>query len=265
MHSHLDLYPNAMRLVKEVSRRNHFTLVVTTSPRAWLATSRAFAGYSNIKIGLGLHPEIVEKKVSERELLISLVEKAEFIGEIGLDGSSRFRPSLDLQSSILSDVLSECERLGGRIMSLHSRGAASRVLKLLKSHPRAGYPILHWFSGTANELTRAVDMGCWFSVGPAMLANERGREMLATVPRNRLLPETDGPFATEGGRPLMPWEVGKVVDELAAVWNVSAGEVTDQIKQNLSDLLSMAGLRNIRDQSNRTLGLVDHDAHFAGS
>ena len=89
-HSHLDLYPNALSLLPRVARQNVFTLVVSTSPRAWLATSKVFAGYPNIKVALGLHPEIAVSKASEQDLLVSLVGQAEFIGEIGLDGSPRF-------------------------------------------------------------------------------------------------------------------------------------------------------------------------------
>lgn len=61
-HCHLDLYPDALKLLPIVSARNLFTLVVTTSPKAWLATSNVFAGYENIKVALGLHPEIAEQK-----------------------------------------------------------------------------------------------------------------------------------------------------------------------------------------------------------
>ena len=63
-HCHLDLYPDALKLLPETARRNEFTLVVTTSPRAWLATSRVFAGYDNIKVALGMHPEIIQTSLS---------------------------------------------------------------------------------------------------------------------------------------------------------------------------------------------------------
>ena len=82
-HCHLDLYPDARKLLTKVADRNHFTLVVTTSPRAWQATSRVFAGHENIKVALGMHPEIVEEKVAERAMLISCIAKADFIGEVG--------------------------------------------------------------------------------------------------------------------------------------------------------------------------------------
>lgn len=235
-HCHLDLYPDALKLLPEVARRNEFTLVVTTSPKAWQATSKVFSGYPNIKVGLGLHPEVAERKASELELLIELVSRAPYVGEIGLDASPRFRDTLELQQKIFRNVVAECQRIGGRIMSIHSRGAATRVLDVLEENPAAGTAVLHWFSGTRKELLRAIALGCWFSVGPAMLTGKKGLNLLAEMPADRILPETDGPFATRRGVPLMPWEAIEVESELAALWNKPVEAVRHDLLANLNRL-----------------------------
>ena len=237
-HCHLDLYPNAMKLLPEVTARNQFTLVVTTSPRAWLATSRVFAGYKSINVALGMHPEVVEKKANERALLISSISKARFIGEVGLDGSVTHRNSIVLQESILRDVLSECDKVGGRILSIHSRNAASRVLDLLDQHCHASLPVLHWFSGSIQEARRAVAMGCWFSVGPAMLRSAKSRAILDELPIDRVLPETDGPFARDRAVPFMPWDAMTIVDAVASTWNMTEEGARDKLKRNLEIMLS---------------------------
>jgi Tat protein secretion system quality control protein TatD with DNase activity len=95
-----------------------------------------------------------------------------------------------------------CGSVGGRIMTIHSRRAAGPVLDALASRADAGVPVLHWFSGSRRELQRAIDQGCWFSVGPAMFNGERGRGLAAMMPRDRILTESDGPFAQIEGRPL---------------------------------------------------------------
>ncbi|MFY9327812.1 MAG: Qat anti-phage system TatD family nuclease QatD [Georgfuchsia sp.] len=240
-HNHLDLYPDAMKLLPQVARRNVFTLVVTTSPRAWLATSKMFAGHPQIKVALGLHPEVAVAKVAEKDLLVSLVDQAEFIGEIGLDGSPRFKASLLLQRQILDAVLAECGRVGGRVMSLHSRGAVDQVLDALAAHPKAGIPVLHWFSGTKKQLDRAVEQDAWFSVGPSMLANVKGRELAALMPPARILPETDGPFACQtDGTPWFPWDTDRVMQRLSELWAKSLDEVQDQFVANLQTITSTA-------------------------
>lgn len=240
-HCHLDLYPDALKLLPKVSERNLFTLVVTTSPRAWQATSRVFAGYENIQVALGMHPEIVGKKVSERELLVSSIAQARFIGEVGLDGSAHQQDTTALQESILKDVLSECDRVGGRILSIHSRNATSRVLNLLEKHCHLSIPVMHWFSSTVLEARHAVAMGCWFSVGPAMLRGAKGLAILHELPPDRVLPETDGPFTTNFSSPLMPWEAMNIAEVLASTWGTTQEEVFSQVKQNLTTLLSASG------------------------
>lgn len=238
LHSHLDLYPDALEMLDEVNRRNTFTLVVTTSPRAWIGTTKMFRNYPNIHVALGLHPEIAERKAAEQSLLLSLVDKASYIGEIGLDGSPRFRHSLPLQESIFASVVAQCQTSGGKVMSIHSRGAAGRVLDVLECYPGAGKPILHWFSGTTSELQRAIALGCWFSVGPVMLESAKGRNLLQLMPIERVLPETDGPFAQIDGSPLLPWDAVSIDTHVATSWRMTPSEVRVQWTANLGNLIA---------------------------
>ena len=64
-HCHLDLYPNAREVYKEACLRNTFTWLVTTSPKAFEATSRVLGASSNVLITPGLHPEIAQQKSGE--------------------------------------------------------------------------------------------------------------------------------------------------------------------------------------------------------
>lgn len=236
-HCHLDLYSDALKLLPEVAKRNEFTLVVTTSPRAYLATSRVFAGVPTVHVGLGLHPEVAEAKQAEVPMLVDLVASARFVGEIGLDGSTRFKQSLPLQERIFTSVIEECQRQGGRVMSMHSRGAESRLLDILEAYPGAGTPVLHWFSGARRDLRRAIALGCWFSVGPAMLTGAKGQSLLAEMPLDRVLPETDGPFAQRRGAPLMPWEASDIAAYLGPLTGMPTGQVLDCFRANLARLL----------------------------
>ena len=236
-HCHLDLYPNALDLLPEVEQRNWFTFAVTTSPRAFLATSRVFEGLGNVHVGLGLHPEVARSKSGELDQLIALIRQAPLVGEIGLDGSQRFRDSLPIQRRIFKAVLAECRAQGGRVMSIHSRGAEVEVLEALAHQLGAGTPILHWFSGSQRDLQTAIKLGAWFSVGPAMLRGARGRQLAASMPYNRVLPETDGPFTQDGGAPLMPWQAWDVCDGLAEAWGLPVQEVQMQMHQNRRTLL----------------------------
>ena len=48
LHCHLDLYPNALELAHKVNKQCEFTLLVTTSPKAWLETSKKMKYFSII-------------------------------------------------------------------------------------------------------------------------------------------------------------------------------------------------------------------------
>ncbi|CAE6796941.1 D-aminoacyl-tRNA deacylase [Paraburkholderia nemoris] len=231
-HCHLDLYPDALAVAAEANRRNEFTLAVTTSPRAWMATSRVFSKFERVAVGLGLHPEVALQKANEIDTLLANVARATWIGEIGIDGSPRFRSTLALQIDIFERAIGACAAAGGRPISIHSRGAAREVLRILEAHPTSGTPILHWFSGSLGELRDAVALGCWFSVGPKMLSAASGQALANEMPPERVLPETDGPFAQMRGHALLPWEAADVSHTLAKIWRIPVAAAADRLSGN---------------------------------
>lgn len=124
------------------------------------------------------------------------------------------------------------------MLSIHSRKAATAVLDHLEITPAAGKPILHWFSGSAKELARAVEFGCWFSVGPAMLNSKKGLNLVSLMPRDRVLTETDGPFARIEGRAAYPWDVSIAIERLSEIWSISKAETEHSLRENLHCLVS---------------------------
>ncbi len=238
LHSHLDLYENALSLVPQVSKRNLFTLVVTTSPRAWKATSKVFRNYENLKVALGLHPAIAVEKIKELDLLLNNILSTPYIGEIGIDATTPHQYSLGLQEEIFKQTIAESAKHGGRIISIHSKGAASKVLKILERYPTAGKPILHWFSGSMKELDWANSLGCWYSVGPAMLKSKKGSKIFQKLPLDKILPETDGPFVMKGNRPYMPWESMEILEVLESFTGMTNERLRLLMKQNLDRLLT---------------------------
>ena len=236
LHSHLDLYPNALDILARVNKENRFTLAVTTSPRAWVATSQVFKGHENIKVALGLHPEVADQKFNELDLLLSSIHKANFIGEVGIDGSARYSKTFEKQELIFDSTIRECEKAGGRIISIHSRGAASKILSIIRKYPNCGTPILHWFSGSIAELKEAVEMRCYFSVNSLMLKRKKGKDLASRIPSELVLPESDGPFATLNGKPIMPWEAMDVCSDLSKIWDIPTSYSKRQMMSNLKRL-----------------------------
>lgn len=236
-HCHLDLYPNPSEIISRAVNEKMYVLAVTTTPRAIDGTLALIGEAPRIRVALGLHPELIAERYKEVSLVCDFIPRFKYIGEIGLDGTPAHKSSLTLQIKVFDQILDSCEKNGGRVISVHSRGAAGLVLDCLERHPSSGKWILHWFSGTPKELKRAIDMGCYFSIGPAMLQSQKGISLGQTIPKNRVLTESDGPLAISGGNALMPWSVYDAVKELARIWGVSISESEHVIHENLRQVL----------------------------
>jgi TatD DNase family protein len=223
--------------LKRLVDKPGFILSVTTTPLAWQGTSELVKEASCVFMAAGLHPELVAERRHEVDQLIGLIPSTKFIGEIGIDGSPRHRRSLPVQIEIFSRVLEACDAHGGRILSVHSRGASKEVLGALKAERGRSTPILHWFTGTVSQAKAAADAGCWFSVGPPMLQSAKGQAVVRAIPRDRVLTETDGPFTTYGQNHLMPWDACRAEKSLAKLWSITPAECRAQLVSNLRALI----------------------------
>lgn len=235
MHCHLDLYPDPFKVAKESMARGTYVLSVTTTPKAWDGTRKLAAGSQRIRTALGLHPQLAHQRAHELELFDALLTDTRYVGEIGLDGGKGFNEHWDIQKKVFRHILRSVNRSGGKIMTIHSRASAAAVLDELTDSD--GIPILHWFSGTPTQLRKAIDQGCWFSVGPAMLKTKKGCGLLSMMPKERVVTETDGPFAKFAGNPLFPWEAEVSIKEISQIWKCDNSEAEKIIANNFQQLL----------------------------
>ena len=237
LHCHIDLYENPRAVVEACSARAMFVLSVTNTPLAWDATSRLTKTIVRMPTALGLHPQLAGQRESELALFDELIVHTDWLGEIGLDGAPEHRATWPVQERVFAHILRCSTQAGGRVMSIHSRLAASPVLSALRCFPDAGTPVLHWFSGTMAQLEDAIELGCWFSIGQPMLRSQKGRALVACLPRDRVLSETDGPFTQTNGSPAQPWDVAHVEVGLASTWGMSDGELRALLSANLTRLV----------------------------
>lgn len=240
-HCHLDLYPNPEGVADEAQRRGIGVLSVTTTPSAWPGTSRLGQARPAIKTAIGFHPQLASERRHELRIFDRYLRETHFVGEVGLDGSPEFKGTWALQLYVFEHILEACSSAGDKIVSIHSRRAATSVLDFLDIFT-AIYPILHWFSGNKAELDRAIARRCWFSVGPAMLAGAKGRSLVAAMPRDRVVLETDGPFAQVHRTPLNPWDVALASRALAETWRLDVATTEQILRRNEWALLGGEGV-----------------------
>lgn len=203
-HCHLDLMLNPDAAASESAASGLGLFDCGVDPRDFAAAKKRASRYPNIIAGAGLHPWWLADGrcgAAEINLLCKVAAQERFIGEVGLDFSARCVGSEPLQTQALDQLCNALVHypLAGRVISIHAVRSAGTVLDALESYglltpsPNSPAIIFHWFSGTSDELVRARDAGCYFSVSERMLATKRGREYARQIPLDRLLFETDAP------------------------------------------------------------------------
>ena len=239
-HCHLDLYPDHAAAYAECDRAGVLTLAVTTTPKAWPRNRKLAADTHHVRPALGLHPQLVAERLGELALWEEYLPQARYVGEVGLDAGPRFYRSFEMQKQVFEHMLLACARAGGKILTVHSVRAATSVLDMIEAHlpSSRGRVVLHWFTGTAKEARRAVDLGCYFSINMEMLRKDRSRALVETLPLDRLLTETDGPFTQRNGRAARPADVATTIQELACLCGTETYAMTAAIRANLKCLTS---------------------------
>ena len=157
------------------------------------------------------------------------MEQTPYIGEVGLDFSSRYCVDglQELQVKTFTKICKRAAELSRngqpRVLSMHTVRSVDAVLDILEQTgaAQACVPIIHWFSGSSDELQRAIKLGCWFSVGEMSLKTKRGREYAKVYPKDKLLTETDLPSSDQT--------------------NIGSADIVDSLKRALSGLSEARG------------------------
>jgi TatD DNase family protein len=239
-HCHLDLYQDHAELIAECDREEVSTLAVTTTPKAWPRSCELTAHATHVRVALGLHPQLVAERANEVALFEQYLADTRYVGEIGLDAGPRFYRSLPDQERIFERILRACAEQGGKILSVHSTRAVGKVLTHIERilPPSRGRVVLHWFTGSISEARRAAALGCYFSINKEMLNSPKHSQLIAKLPDDRLLTETDGPFVLSQGKPIRPRDIVNTVSQLARCRDTTEEAMRKAILGNLRTLLT---------------------------
>lgn len=230
-HCHIDQYPDPKAVAAAAEASQTYTIAVSNLPSALAIVERIAAGRKFVRAAAGLHPELVAQHPRAVDDLLVLLERTKYVGEIGLDYTRASTADRLLQRDVLARVIERCESLGGRILTLHSRRAADDVIDAVRGVTRSTV-ILHWFSGSLKCLNRAIAQRCFFSVNPGMARSISGRAVIAAIPDDLLLTETDGPFVQYEGRAVYPADVASFISALAKLRDCTPQELRALVMQN---------------------------------
>ena len=148
---------------------------------------------------VGIHPEnCADFEPEQIEKLRELAKgpKVVAIGEIGLDYYWAENPPKDLQQEVLRRQLQLAQELHLPVI-IHDRDAHADTIAIVREFPQVR-GVFHCFAGSVEMARELIGMGWMLSFnGAATFKNARkAPEVIAAVPLEKLMIETDAPYLT---------------------------------------------------------------------
>lgn len=222
-HCHFDMMSQPEAYIGQRELAGDIVIGMTNLPSHFQIGHPHLKGYKHIRLALGLHPLLAAESKSEVTLFKRLVDQTSYIGEIGLDFSKEGIATKDEQVAVLRELLSAI-RGKKKIVSVHSRRAEKELLSLLCEYEIKNV-IFHWYSGPIGLIPAILKQGYYFSVNETMCLSKNGRTIINSIPRERLLTETDAPY-----------NVKTNIKEVLSVLNLSEDIVCHNFKTLLQGL-----------------------------
>lgn len=191
-HCHYDYFPKPESYIAEHEALGDIIIGMTNCPIHYEMGKEHVCNYKHIRLALGFHPQMVSEIKDQIPLFRKYVDETSYIGEIGLDFSKQYQDTRDLQIQCLKQIL-KCLQGKKKIISVHSRMAENELLSLLEEYNIENV-IFHWYTGKLSTITNIIEHGYYFSINEAMTLSSSGQKIIAKIPSNRLLTETDAPF-----------------------------------------------------------------------
>ncbi|MEL7601281.1 MAG: TatD family hydrolase [Proteiniphilum sp.] len=229
VHCHFDVAENPIRYISENEKKGIVTIGMTNLPTHFQMGVRHIRQYKYIRLALGLHPLRVKEHASEYSKFRQYIDETSYIGEVGLDFSREGFSTRDIQIKSFEFVLDSVKNKR-KILSLHSRRAEKEVFEMLIAK-NIEAAIFHWYSGSIGVLKKIIESNFFFSINSAMCESDNGKKIIAEIPRELMLTETDYPFINNSSIPL----VHKYLSEL---WGISPLEVDGVINSNFKKLIN---------------------------
>ncbi|HUH98071.1 MAG TPA: TatD family hydrolase [Anaerolineales bacterium] len=266
-HCHLDLEQFDIDRTAVIRRAAEAGVRRILVPSLTAASSRAAVNLAEtdpmIRAAVGVHPNEAEswdgQTIPALRNLAAESLAVVAIGEIGLD-FYRDRAQRADQISILKEQLGLASELELPVV-VHCReredaeeGACAEdligILEEWVSALRSGQAalaqrpgVLHSFSGSLEMARRAIDLGFYIGVtGPITYKNaEKKRQVISTLPLERLLIETDAPYLApepHRGKRNEPAFVAHIADRIAELKSRTPQEIAAATTENAARLFS---------------------------
>jgi TatD DNase family protein len=203
-----------------------------------------------ISAAIGFHPDRIELTDEDLEQVEGQVAehyaRIVALGEVGLPWYSL--PGAADAASLMARGRRRLERLLGLAarwdlpVVLHApHDTALTALEALSRHG-VDRAVFHWHKAPEDVTRRIVDAGYFVSVTPEVVYRERDRALVAQVPLDSLVVESDGPWAYRGefeGLASGPWLAARVAEEVAKLKQMPVDDVVHELTANACRLFDL--------------------------
>lgn len=201
-HFHLDYYQNHRYWYDQINQLQQYTLCVTNSPEVYYSCRKLYPESKYVKFALGYNPQQSIEVNFNPNLFLHELSTTQYIGEVGLDFSKKFIGSKQKQLDAF-DFICQKSAEQNKVLSVHTRKAEESAFRILQSQ-RVSRAIIHWYTGDIDVMNCYLEAGYYFSVNSSMCATTNGQKIIANIPIDRLLVESDGPFSKVGAKVYSP-------------------------------------------------------------
>lgn len=248
-HAHLDDLKYENDLDEVVTRAGQYGVTRIISMGDTMAASlnavKIAEKYEGVFAGAGVHPQEALTLIDgdyDRLAQLMTLPKVKVLGEIGLDYYYE-NASREKQQEIFIRQLDVARQMHMPV-SIHDRDAHGDTMAILKKEGKGLTGSIHCFSGSWEMAKELLKMGWFLGVdGPLTFKNAaKLPEIIAKIPLDRLLLETDSPYLApvpKRGRRNEPAYVKYIAEKVAEIRNISFEEVAKQTTFNAVNLFNL--------------------------
>lgn len=192
------------------------------------------------KKAIGVYPEYTDMSDETFDEYVSLMEKCDAIGEIGLD-YHWYKDTKDKQIELFIRQIEIANKLNKPVI-IHAREALGDTYKILKEHRCNA--VLHCYSGSYELAKEFIKLGYYISIGgPVTFKNAKEPlEVAKNIPLDKLLIETDSPYLTpvpNRGKRNEPSNVVYTAKKIMEIRGIDEETFLEQINKNYDNLFNI--------------------------
>jgi TatD DNase family protein len=246
-HAHLEdpiFDKDRAKVIEECRKQDILIIDCPGAPDTNRRALELFRKFDNVKLCLGMYPtvaaEISEKDFwEELKFIESQASKLVGVGEIGID----FYWLKDDDKRLLEQQrFKEIIWLANKLklpLNVHSRAAEEETIALLAKS--AHVPVmLHSFGGDTEVAKIGIKEGFYFGIPPLIVRSNKHRRLVAALPVDRILTETDSPYQGPTKERNDPRNIPLVVEEIAKIKKLDTEEVRHQLLENAKKVFRLS-------------------------